>query len=186
MRLEALPRDKVVAAAVGPDSLIAPGKAVGVFALDQRMDDLGGKLGSPGSGVSAPDSTMWGADRGFLSVEASWPNGLVAYLDLQDRSALLGLGIADRRFRTEKGLGVGSSQGAVLFAHGMSPTRLDMTSPSGSYVVQVLIYNDDGIAYAITAGDNRSKRTRSRTPVGAVRWIVIFPPGSAGKIFPLP
>ena len=186
LRLEALPRDKVVAAAVGPDSLIAPGKAVGIFTLGQRMDDLVGKLGSPGSGASAPDATMWGADRGFLAVEANWPNGLAAYLDPQDRSALLGLGIADRRFRTDKGLGFGSTQGAVLFVHGMSPTRVDMTSRSGSDVVQVLIYNDDGIAYAITTEDQRSRVARSRAPVGAVRWIVIFPPGSAGKIFPPP
>lgn len=185
--LEALPRDKVVTAPVSADALIVPGKAVGPFALDHGMNDLVNKLGPAGSGASAPDETMWGADRGFRSAEASWPNGLVAYVDWENRSTLLGLGVADRRFRTDKDLGFGSSMGAVLFAHGMSPIRLDMTSSVGfPGAVKVLIYNDAGIAYAITVEDKHVTIKGRRAPAGAVAWVVIFPPGSAGKIFPLP
>ena len=106
---------------------------------------------------------MWGSDRGFR------------------------LGVADRRFRTDKGLGFGSSLGAVLFAHGTSPTRLNMKFGSGSSdTVLVLIYNAEGIAYAITAEGQPSRAARSRAPLGAVRWILVFPPGGAEKIFPLP
>lgn len=185
-RLDALPRDQVVVTAVGPDALIAPGKAVGAVALDQRIDDLTTRLGSPLSGGYAPDGTMWGADRGFRATAVGWPNGLVAYVDPQDQSALLGLGVAGRRFRTDQGLGVGSSRGAVLFAHAKPPTRVNMRFGSRSAdAVLVLIYNDEGIAYAIAAEGQPSRAAPSRAPLGTVRWVVVFPPGSAGKIFPL-
>lgn len=187
VRLEALPRDKIVGAGVSPDLLIVPGKAIGPFALDHGMNDLVDKLGQPGSGASAPNETMWGADRGFLSAEASWPNGLVGYVDWDNRSMLLGLGVADCRFRTDKGLGFGSSERAVLFAQGMSPTRLNMKSRFGlPGSVQVLIYNDQGIAFAITVEDTHARVKGSHAPAGTVAWIVVFPPGNAGKIFPLP
>ena len=181
VRLEALPR------AVSPDLLIVPGKAIGSFGLDQRMDGLVGRLGSPGSGLSAPDATMWGGDRGFRATVVAWPQRFVGYVDPDDPSAILGLGTADPRFRTDKGLGPGSSEGAVLSAHGVSPTRLTMASTFDfPDPVEVLIYNDQGIAYAITVEDEQSRTARPRPPLGLVRWIIIFAPGSAGKILPLP
>ena len=186
-RLEALPPEKVAVAAVGADALIVPGTGIGQFVLDQGMSSLVDKFGSPGSGVSAPDETMWGVDRGFRSAEESWRNGLVAYVDWDNRSSLFGLGVADGRFRTDKGLGFGSSEGAVLFAHGMSPARVDMKSGQGfPGVVQVLIYDEQGIAYGIAVEDKHSTVKGPRAPVGAVAWIVVFPPGSAGDIFPIP
>ena len=115
----------------------------------------------------------------------AWRNNVVGYVD--DRSAILGLGTAEQRFRTDKGLGPGSTEGAVLSAHGMSPTRLKMASTFDFHdPVEVLIYNDQGIAYAITVEDKQSSTARPRPPLGIVRWIIIFPPGSAGKILPLP
>lgn len=184
--LETLSPDKVAAPSVGADALIVPGGAIGPFALDRGMSALVYKLGAPYNGASVPDKTMWGGDRGFRSTERTWRNGLVAYLDWDDPSKLLGLGVADRLFRTDKGIGFGSSAGAVLFGYGMSPERLDMTSNLGlPGAVTVLVYDPQGIAFAIVTESDRSTFGLHRAPVGTVAWIVVFPPGSAGKIFPL-
>ena len=186
VRVEALPPDKVAAPSVSADALIVPGAAIGPFAIERGMNDLVNRLGTARNGASVRDQTMWGVDRGFRSAEGTWSNGLVAYVDWDDASKLLGLGVADRRFRTDKGIGFGSSPGAVLFAYGMSPVRLDMKSSRAlPGAVWVLIYDNQGIAFAIAANDSREIR-RPRTPAGTVAWIVIFPPGGAGRIFPLP
>jgi hypothetical protein len=167
-RSDALPNDKVVVPSVDADALVVPGKAIGAFSLTKSLADLTRVLGPP-QPVSAPD---------FRGDQAGWSNGLWAHLNATDRTTVLGLGVASPRYRTDKGLGFGSSQGAVMFAYGMSPVRVEMLR-GGAY--RVLVYNDQGIAFAITA----DRAHVGHAPIGGVDWMVIFPPGSAGKIFPL-
>lgn len=52
--------------------------------------------------------------------------------------------------------------------------------------VRMLVYDDQGIAFAITSDKEHAARSGRHAPMGAVDWIVIFAPGDAGKIFPLP
>jgi hypothetical protein len=118
------------------------------------------------------------------SVEWSIETKVAAFLDAENREKLVGLEIHDARYRTEQGVGVGSSEGMVLLASGLSPIRINMTIPRlGSY--RILIYNDRGIAFAITAA-SIERPARQTAPSGMADWITIFPPGGAGKIFPLP
>ncbi len=52
--------------------------------------------------------------------------------------------------------------------------------------VRVLIYNEQGIAFAITSDQAHADRGPNHAPIGAVDWTTVFPPGGAGKIYPLP
>ncbi len=52
--------------------------------------------------------------------------------------------------------------------------------------VRFLIYDDQGIAFAITSDAEHARRGPAHAPIGAVDWITVFRPGGAGKIYPLP
>ncbi len=175
-RKELLAADRVTVPAVAADLLITPGKGIGTFTLDLPVEDLSTRLGSP---------TSRSADLGLRAAAVSWPDGLVGYVDAADQTKLIGLEIADRRYRTERGIGFGSSQGAVLLAYGLAPVRLDITIPNLGGV-RMLIYDDQGIAFAVTSDQAHAGAGPRHAPLGSVDWITVFPPGSAGKIFPLP
>ncbi len=119
-RREALSADSIPVPSVSPDRLVAPGKGIGPFVLTMTVDDLTKCLG---------DLDFRVLDLGFIAWSRIWRNGLVGYVDGDDQDKLVGLEIADRRYRTDKGIGFGSSQGAVLMAHGMPPTRVEMSIP---------------------------------------------------------
>jgi hypothetical protein len=160
-----------------PDQLVAPGKGIGPFTLDLTLADLSSRLGTA-SEPSPPDV--------FNASRVSWqPAGLIAYVDPADPGKVVGLEVADRRYRTEKGIGFGSSRGAVLLAYGMSPVIVDLTIPNLGGV-SVLVYNDQGIAFSMTADAEHARRGSAHAPIGALDWLTVFPPGSAGKIFKLP
>ena len=101
-----------------------------------------------------------------------------------DDNKVLGLETNDTHYQTSKGLRVGSSQGAVLLAYGTAPRRVEMSIP-GRGAIRVLVYNDQGIAFAITS-ELQERQTFTRIPVGLVNWLTVFPPGEGAKIFPLP
>lgn len=190
-QIDPLSAEKVIPPTVGQYGLVVPGKSIGPDALPNTVADLTKAWGEPNSALSSAlsgtDNSMTGSDRGFRSEQVSWSTGLVAYLDPADQSTVLGLGIRRPDYRTDKGLGFGSSQGAILFAHGMSPVRVEMPPRPGiGGGVRVLVYNDQGIAFALTIDAAQAKAFRGHAPVGAVDWMVIFLPGTAGKIFAMP
>ncbi len=180
MRRALLPADSVTAPEVAAEFLITPGKGIGATTLEMPVAEITGRLGAPGS--NAPDGTMWGADLGFRPLVVQNWRGLVGYIDREDETKLVGLGVADRRYRSAKGLSVGSAYGAVLFGHGMAPTRFELRGARS--VTRVLIFNDQGIAFGFTA--DRTHPGTDGGPLGAVDWIIVFPPGGAAKVFALP
>ncbi len=175
-RREPLAPERVSAAPVSAEFLIAPGKAVGTVGLDLPASELTTRLGPP---------QARGVDVGLRAPALTWPNGLVGYVDSADQTKLVGLEIADRRFRTDKGITFGSSEGAVLLTYGSSPARVNLTIPNLGGA-RVLVYNDLGIAFAITADKQHADAGPEHAPLGAVDWITIFSPGQAGRIYALP
>ncbi len=171
-----LPAERVTIPAVAPEFLIAPGKGIGPFTLDQSVADLTGRLGNPTRSDPTP---------GLRAPIAFWTNGLAALVDSTDGNKVVGLEISDRHYRTDKGITFGSSQGAVLMTYGMSPPRQEITMPNLGGA-RILIYNDLGIAFAITSDKQHAEAGPGHAPVGAVDWITVFPPGQAGRIYSLP
>ena len=171
-----LAAERVTVPAVAAEFLIAPGKGIGPFALDQSVADLTGRLGNPSNQAPTP---------GLRAPVVFWTNGLGGLVDPADGNRLVGLEIADRRYRTDKGIAFGFSQGAVLMAYGMSPARQEITMPNLGGA-RILIYNDLGIAFAITSDKQHAEAGPGHAPVGAVDWITIFPPGQASRIYTLP
>ncbi len=155
--------------------LIVPGKTIGAVSLDLPVAEVTGQFGEPTSAHAF----------GHLTTILIWPNRLEGHVEAADPTKLVGLETSDRTHRTDKGIGFGSSQGAVLLAYGMTPTRVEMTDPAIGGV-RVLIYNEQGIAFAITSDQAHADRGPSHAPIGAVDWTTVFPPGGAAKIYPLP
>jgi len=171
-----LAAERVTVPAVAAEFLIAPGRGIGPFALDQSVADLTGRLGNPTNRDPTP---------GLRAPVVFWTSGLGALVDPADGNRLVGLEIADRRYRTDKGIAFGFSQGAVLMAYGMSPARQEITMPNLGGA-RIMIYNDLGIAFAITSDKQHAEAGPGHAPVGAVDWITIFPPGQASRIYTLP
>ncbi len=161
---------------VPAELLIVPGRAAGGISLDMPISEVNNRLGNP---EPLPDGL------GFRARGLAWRNGMIGFVDPANPGRLVGLDVSLRRHRTDRGIGFGSSEGAVLFAYGSSPTRLDMMLPRTGGV-RVLIYNDLGIAFAITSDAAHADLGPEHAPIGAVDWITVFPPGSAGRIYPIP
>ncbi len=174
-RISGIAPESVVPPSIPADRLITPGKTVGDVSLELPVSELRAKLGGPGETV-APDT--------FKVARVAWGRLIAAYIDPADQDRVLGLDVGDKQYRTDKGIGFGASRGAVLFAYGMSPLMLDLTVPVGG--VQVLIYNDLGVAFVLTSDAQHASARGTHAPIGAVDWITIFRPGDAGKIFNLP
>lgn len=172
----ALPRESVTVPPPPPELLIAPGKGMGPSTLDLPLADLNSRLGA----ASAPESLEL-----FNAPRVTWPTGLAAYVDPADSAKVIGLETGDRRYRTDRGIGFGSSQGAVLFAYGTSPVIIEMTLPSVGGA-RLLIYNDQGIAFGVTSDTQHARRGPAHAPIGTVDWVTVFAPGGAGKIFKMP
>ncbi|MGQ0550007.1 MAG: hypothetical protein ACT4PY_10125 [Armatimonadota bacterium] len=161
---------------VPADQLIVPGRAIGAISLDMPVSEINTRLGNP---EALPEGL------GFRARGLAWRNTMVGFVDPTNPGRLIGLDVSLRRHRTSRGIGFGSSEGAVLFAYGPSPIRLDMTIPQTGGV-RVLIYNDLGIAFALTSDRAHAELGPEHAPIGAVDWITIFPPGGAGRIYPIP
>ncbi|MGH2406080.1 MAG: hypothetical protein ACRDGN_16720 [bacterium] len=164
------------ASQVPADQLIVPGRMVGAISFEMPISEVNTRLGSP---ESLPDGV------GFRARGLAWSNGMVGYVDPANPARLVGLDVSLRRHRTDRGIAFGSSEGAVLFAYGAPPVRLDMMIPQTGGV-RILIYNDLGIAFAVTSDAAHANLGPEHAPVGAVDWITIFPPGGAARIFPIP
>lgn len=113
-----------------------------------------------------------------------WRNGLVAYVVVEADHKVVGLETSDRRYRSARGVGVAMSEGAVRLAYGLAPVRLEMRLPDlGDY--RLLIYDNEGIAFAVVSEENLRTRRVLPIPVGLVAWVTVFPAGEGGRIFPL-
>jgi hypothetical protein len=172
-RRQALLAESIVVPSVAAGFLIVPGKGIGRVTLDLPMGELTSRLGAPAPVESPIRMSL-----------VKWPNGLLGYLDPADQNRLLGLQIGDRRYLTEKGIGLGSSQGAVLFGYGMAPTRASVLIPKVG-TVTVLIYDDQGVAFFVI-GQRARDADSEVPPIGTVLATVVFTPGGAGKILSVP
>lgn len=159
-----------------PEWRINPGTGIGPFVFRMTAEEIDKVLGASGYRPF---------DLGFLAYSRGWRDGLVAYVSSDDNNTVLGFEVADPRYRTEKGTGVLSSRGAVLLAHGLSPRRLEMIVP-GQGSIQVLVYDEAGVAFGVVSEANAVSRTITRRPIGRVTWVTVYPPGTANRIFPLP
>lgn len=175
-RLDLLAAESVIPPLVSPGLLIAPGKAIGAFTLEMSTADFA-------SALSAPEELPPGSGSGTPRLR--WRNGLIGHLDPADRTKVAALEVSARAYQTEKGIRFGSSEGAVLLAYGMSPVKVNVTIPNIGGA-RLLIYNDQGIAFAMTSDAEHAGRGPSHAPIGAVDWITIFAPGSAGKLYSMP
>ena len=175
-RREPLSMQNVIIPAAAPEWLITPARGVGTITLDTPVTELNAKFGTPADR---------GRREGFKAAGVLWADNLFGFIDPGEPDRVLGLEVAGRRNRTEKGIGFGSSEGAVLLAYGLSPMRLEMSLP-GLGAMRFLIYDDQGIAFAINLDKAHASRGPTHAPVGAVDWVIVFRPGDAGKIFNLP
>jgi len=175
-RRDPLAGDPVLASATALEQLIIPGKAIGEWTLPARVGDYTTRYGTPADRGIRP---------GFHARLLRWEPGPGALIDPSDADAVLGLEISDRQYRTEKGLGFGSSEGAVLITYGPAPVKLDVVLPDLG-AMRFLIYDDLGVAFAVNMDRAHAARGPSHAPIGAVDWTIVFAPGSAGKIFQLP
>jgi hypothetical protein len=175
-QVQALAPESITVPAVSPDMLITAGKGIGTYTIDQSGADLTSQLGSPTSITG----------DGNRPTVLTWPNGLRGHVGATEQNRLLSLQISnDRRFRADRGIGFGSSRRAVLTAYGLTPTRVKLSGPGGTDVY-VLVYNDEGIAFAIASMGPPVELSAERPPANTVAGVTVFPPGDAGKISPLP
>jgi len=163
----------VPARSVDAAKLIVPGKTIGPYTMDMTIPQLTAQLG-PGA------STLDNAGLRVLAVR--WPPGLVGFYERENQDKLVGLHIGDSTYRTEKGIGFGSTQGEVVLAYGKPSAELVLAIPRTG--VRMLIYDEMGIAFAIVS--DKEHVGSGHAPLGAVDWTDIFPPGTAAKIYPLP
>jgi hypothetical protein len=176
MRGSPLAPDQVSIVPVPADLMVVPAQGIGPATLAATVEDLTKQHGP---------SDYRELDLGYLAWSRRWRNGLVAYVSGDDNNKVLGLEIGDGRYRTDKGIGVGSSQGAVLLAYGRKPHRLEMTMP-GYGPMRILVYNDLGIAFGVVSEAVLAARSFTPIPAGLVRWVTVFPPRAAARIYPMP
>lgn len=156
----------------GVEELIVPGKNLGKLAFGVTLQELVGQFGQP---AEEPD-------LGLASRRLRWANGLVIYVSAEDSGSILALEITEARYRTEKGIGYQSSQGAVLIAYGLDPKKTELSSVRlGGY--RALVYDGLGIAFGIRADNFGTLLGRKHPPLDTVEFVVIFPAGTASKVF---
>lgn len=174
-RRDPLPAASVQTTRVAPDRVIVPGKGIGTMRLDQSVAELTDRYGQP---QSVPGG------MGTRLTLLAWSH-IGAFVDPADAMKLVGLVVENPGFRTDRAIGFGSSQGAVLMGYGLRPVKHEVViADLGG--VRMLIYNDLGIAFAITSDATHAGKGPDHAPIGAVDWIVVFPPGAASKLYALP
>ncbi|HEY3247830.1 MAG TPA: hypothetical protein VGK88_06030 [bacterium] len=177
-RTTPMPASAVTARPVDSAKVIVPGKTIGPYSMEMTISQLTAQLGAGAAALT---------DAGLRVLAVRWPPGLVGVFERDNQDKLVGLQIADVTYRTEKSIGFQSTQGQVVLAFG-KPT-IELGLPTSKSAVRLLIYDGLGLAFAIVADKDLRALGSGQTihaPVGAVDWTDIFPPGTAGKIYPLP
>jgi hypothetical protein len=176
LQAQALAPGAITVPAVPADRLITAGKGIGTYTLGQPVAELESDLGAP--------TVTPGA--GKRPTTLAWVTGLAGYVDAIEPGRVLSLQIDDDlRFRTDKGIGCGSSRGAVLIAYGLSPAEVQLLPDSGDTPRYALIYDDLGIAFTIATKGPLFIIGGARLPANTVMSVTVFPPGGAAEIFPL-
>lgn len=171
-----LPNGSVSMPATAPEFLITGGKSIGPVALDLTAADVTAKLGQPARTLS-PERTIPG--------RLIWDTPpLVLYVDPSDTNKIIGVAIGDRKYRTDKGIGFGSSMGALLLAYGPAPATAQVNIPNLGGM-RYLTYNDLGISFGITSDVDHARAGPGHAPVGVVDVVIIFPPGQGARVVPL-
>jgi hypothetical protein len=52
--------------------------------------------------------------------------------------------------------------------------------------MRILVYNDLGVAFGVVSEAALAARAIGPIPAGLVRWVTVFPPGAAARIYPMP
>ncbi len=142
---------------VPDDTLIVPGLRIGRWTLEMTVDDLLRVNGQGGS--AAPSSPAY---VGGLTVIA-WPTNPLAVFT-RDRRRVEALSIEAGAFRTDKGIGIGSSRANVIAAYGNSMATVAISSTTG-----ILVYDEIGASFSVENDRvNRIWVFRART--GASIW----------------
>ena len=102
-RRDPLTNDTVLVAPPAPERLIVLGKTIGEWTLQAPVSDYASRYGTP---------TDRGVRSGFEARLLRWEQGPAVFVDPADADRVLGLEIADSQYRTDKGIGFGSSEGA--------------------------------------------------------------------------
>ena len=141
---------------VPDDALIMPGLRIGRWTLEMSLDDL---LRVNGQGGSAALSNP--AYVGAFTV-VSWPTSPLAAFTRDRR--IEALSIEAGAFRTDKGIGIGSSRANVIAAYGNSTATVAISPATG-----VLVYDEIGASLSVENDRvNRIWIFRART--GASIW----------------
>ena len=145
------------AAQVPDDAIIMPGLRIGRWALEMTVDDLL-RVNGQGSSVALSGPAY---AAGFTVI--AWPPSPLAVFT-RDRRRIEALSIEAGAFRTEKGVGIGSSRANIIAAYGNSTATVAI-----SPVTVVLVYDEIGVSFAVENDRvNRIWVFRART--GASIW----------------
>ena len=145
------------ASQVSDDALIIPGLRIGRWTLEMTIDDLV-RVNGQGGTVALSHPAYVGA---FTVV--SWPTSPLAAFT-KDRRRIEALSVEAGAFRTDKGIGIGSSRANVIAAYGNSTATVAISSTTG-----VLVYDEIGASFSVENDRvNRIWIFRART--GASIW----------------
>ena len=159
---------------VPDDALIVPGLRIGKWSLDMTVDDLVRVNGQGDfSTLSHPAYVA-----GFTVI--AWATSPLGALT-KDRKKIEALSMTAGEFKTEKGIGVGSTRATMIAAYGTSPVAVAV-NPTTS----VLVYDETGTGFSVE-NDRVSRVWIFRSRTGASIWDTrrqrrpVAPPPSPGE-----
>jgi hypothetical protein len=148
---------------VPDDALIMPGLRIGRWTLEMSLDDLLRVNGQGGSVALSNPAYVGGL------IVIAWPtNPLAAFT--RDRRRIEALSIEAGAFRTDKGIGIGSSRANVIAAYGNSTATVAISPTT------VLMYDEIGASFGVD--NDRISRIwifRARTGVSIWRYQATAP-----------
>jgi hypothetical protein len=154
---------------VPDDALIVPGLRIGKWSLDMTVDDLFRVNGQADFSTLSHPSYV----AGFTVV--AWRTSPLAALT-KDRRRIEALSVVGGEFKTEKGIGVGSTRANIIGAYGNSTATIAF-NPTTS----VLVYDDVGASFGVESDRvNRVWIFRARTWAGI--WTAGRPPRPSGPV----
>ncbi len=152
------------ASQVPDDALIMPGLRIGRWTLEMTLDDLV-RVNGQGGAVALSHPAYAG---GFTVV--SWPTGPLAAFT-KDRRRIEALSVEAGAFRTDKGVGIGSSRSNVVAAYGNSTATVAINPTT-----TVLVYEEIGASFGVENDRvNRIWIFRARTGGGIWRYQATAP-----------
>ncbi len=148
------------------DKLIVPGQRIGRWTLDMKIDDLLRVNGARNAfGGIPPLSQLQSPDAPPDLWVHRWLNVRFAALTIgRDSGEVVALVISSEGYKTDKGLGPGTSREAIESAYG-APTAVTRPQPEW----WTGIYDGLGVAFVVGRGNLTENVTVFRS--GSARWI---------------